>query len=87
MLLSLPYLHGTIKLGSPKFPKPVITFLIANVFTSAIKNVMTCLRDSGATVGLSAILRKIQFLSVIGPYSASKKLSCNIYIHVQKHHI
>ena len=41
MLLSLPYLHDTIKLASPKFPKPVISFLIANVFTSAIKNVMT----------------------------------------------
>ena len=37
MLLSLPYLHDTIKLASPKFPKPVITFLIANMFTSAIK--------------------------------------------------
>ena len=44
MLLSLPYLHDTIKLASPKFPKPVITFLIANVFTSAIKNVMTGLK-------------------------------------------
>ena len=37
MLLSLPYLHDTIKLASPKFPKPVITFFIANMFTSAIK--------------------------------------------------
>ena len=38
MLLSLPYLHDTIKLARPKFPKP------ANMFTSAIKNVMTGLK-------------------------------------------
>ena len=30
-------IHDTIKLASPKFPKPIITFLIANMFTSAIK--------------------------------------------------
>ena len=66
MLLSLPYLHDTIKLASPKFPKPVITFLIANMFTSAITKRHDGFKgDSGATVGLSAILRKMQFLSVI----------------------
>ena len=84
MLLSLPYLHDTIKLASPKFPKPVITFLIANMFTSALKNVMTGLKGFWGYRGtLSDITKDTVFVR----YSASTKLSCNIYIYVQKHHI
>ena len=89
MLLSLPYLHDTIKLASPKFPKAVITFLIANVFTSAIKNVMTGLKGFWGYRGTLSDITKYTVVSVIDRYSASTKLSCNIYIHVnvQKHHI
>ena len=77
MLLSLPYLHDTIKLASPKFPKPVITFLIANVFTSAINNVMTGLKGFWGYRGtLSDITKDTVFVR----YSASTKLSCNIYM-------
>ena len=86
MLLSLPYLHDTIKLASPKFPKPVITFLIANMFTSAIKNVMTGLKGFWGYRGtLSDNTKDTVFVRYI--YSASTKLSCNIYIYVHKHHI
>ena len=83
MLLSLPYLHDTIKLASPKFPKPVITFLFANMFTSAIKNVT----DLKGFWGYRGTLSDITKDTVCVRYSASTKLSCNIYIHVQKHHI
>ena len=43
IILSFPYVHDTIKLAPSSF-NPVITFLIANVFTSAIKNVMAVLK-------------------------------------------
>ena len=62
MLLSLPYLYDTMKLAQVPF-KPVITFLIANVFTSAIQNVMTGLKGIwgyGAT--LSDITKNIVFV-------------------------
>ena len=71
MLLSLPYLHDTIKLASPKLPKPVITFLIANVFTSVIKHVMTGLKGFWGYRGtLSDITKDTVFVC----YSASTKI-------------
>ena len=82
MLLSIPYLHDTIKLASPKFPKPVITFLIDNVSHKkrhdGFKGILGLPWDSQ---------RYYERYSFVRLYSASTKLSCNIYIHVQKHHI
>ena len=70
MLLSLPYLHDIIQLASPKFPKPVITFLIANMFTSAIQNVMTGLKGFW---GYRGTLSDITKDTVCVRYSASTK--------------
>ena len=64
MLLSIPYLHDTIKLASPKFFKSVITFLIDNVFTSAIKNVMTGLKGFWGYCGTLSDITKDTVLSV-----------------------